>query len=244
MLITASARTLAGAFALAAALEPQATPPRTGQAPPPATGIIVGRVVDVGTGDPIPDAIVGPATFLSSSISRFREPLASTDAQGRFLLRDLAKGSFMIRATAAGSLPGAAGQQRPTGPFQNIELDEGGRVGNVVIKLFKYCTASGTVVDEAGEPVVDVSVKAYRYAFVGGHRRLYSSYSGVNEDRGVEGTTDDRGMFRMTSLVPGDYVFAIVSAASTVPVAAMGDDVLSEGGRDLRTSLTLTRHPL
>lgn len=213
MSVTKSAlsRVLAAACALATVLHAQ------GVVPP--TGVISGRVIDAATGDPIPDVLVGPAAVMTSTVGRFGATVASTDAQGRFLLRNLPKGAVTIRATSAGYLQGAYGQGRPGGQYSTITLAEGARVSDLVITLFKYCTVSGMVVDEAGEPVVDASVKAYRYAFVGGQRRLYSSFSGTSDDRGVEGATDDRGVYRITSLQPGDYVFAIVSAPTTAPAA-------------------------
>jgi len=227
-----------------AAIHAQGSP--AAPSPTAVPNLIVGTVVDAGSGAPVADAIVGITT--APFLARLRNPdhLVETDAQGRFLLRDLPAGQFTIQATATGYLPGAAGATRPEGPSQDVTLAPDTHIGDIVIRLFKYATATGTVTDEAGEPVVGASVKAYRSTFVGGQRRLHAPFSGTTDDRGVDAETDDRGVYRLTWLVPGDYVFAIVSAPSTVPVAAVSDysQALANGAGDAYSeALETSRSP-
>src|SRR5689334_2889809 len=62
------------------------------------TGIIVGRVVDATAGTPIPSVIValtGPVLPRGVSVL--------TDNQGRFLFRNVPKGTFTLRATMGGN---------------------------------------------------------------------------------------------------------------------------------------------
>jgi hypothetical protein len=199
------------------------------------TAIVLGRVVDATTGDPIPDAVVtltggrargaGPGAARGGGAGAVAAGLAFaqrggaptppnrqlTAGDGRFVFHDLAAGSYALSATAPGYLatfnsPGGGGA--PT----TITLAEGERRNDIKVRLSKPAVVSGTVVDEAGEPAVGVMVRAMRRSPVGGKVR-YSA--------GQLGRTDDRGMYRITSLPPGDYVIAIPQSASTVPAATI-----------------------
>lgn len=177
--------------------------------PSAATGLILGRVVDAGNGQPISGAIVSlqgpPATGA---------PRALTNARGQFVFRNLPKGGFSMNVTRPGYLDGAYGRHRPGGTTATLQLDEGGRVGDVVLQMWRGAVISGTVVDEAGEPLVGAGMRAFRRTFIAGRRRYMPA--------GVA-MTDDRGMYRFSSLTPGDYVVAFLSREVTVP--ASFDDV-------------------
>jgi hypothetical protein len=76
-----------------------APPARGGSAP---KGLIVGRVVDAVSNTPIPSVIVTLAGApLGSSIR------VLTDAQGRFLYRNVPRGSFTLRATTGANVEGS-----------------------------------------------------------------------------------------------------------------------------------------
>jgi hypothetical protein len=136
------------------------------------------------------------------------------DADGRFVLRNLAKGSFPITTSMAGYLPGASGRHRHDGPSRPIELEEAERRTDVVIKMWKYASISGVVVDEAGEPAVGVGVQSLRRIPSGTGPRLQS---------GGVAYTDDRGHYRLSSLPPGDYVVAVRSTITTVPASSVDE---------------------
>src|SRR5262249_1004662 len=68
-----------------------AAAPQWPAAPPPAgSGLILGRVVDAGTGRPVSDAIV------SISGGAIGTPRAVTSASGQFVFRKLPKGRFSL----------------------------------------------------------------------------------------------------------------------------------------------------
>ena len=74
-------------------------PGTPGQGASGARGLIVGRVVDAVSNAAIPSVIVSLAGApLGSSIR------VLTDSQGRFLFRNVPKGSFTLRATIGGSV--------------------------------------------------------------------------------------------------------------------------------------------
>ena len=175
--------------------------------PTRAAGMVVGQVVDAGTGRPVVGAIValgGPAAPGSQG------PRILTGSDGRFVFRDLRRGEHTITATKPGYVDGAYGRNRAGGPTTPLTLNENERVGDVVIRLWKQAAISGTVADESGELLVGVQVRAYRRAVAGGRRRFLPSSSG---------TTDDRGIYRIGSLLPGDYIVAAISRQTAVPLS-------------------------
>jgi hypothetical protein len=173
------------------------------QQPPsssPPTGLILGRVVDAGTGRPVAGAIVsllGPGS-----------PRALTSGSGQFVFRKLPKGRFNLVASKPGYVDGAYGRQQPGGAQRSIEVADAQPVGDVTIMMWRHAAISGTVTDEAGEPLVGVTVRLFQRRYSAGHRRFLSAGL-VN--------TDDRGMYRFAQLAPGEYVAAFVSHEVSVP---------------------------
>src|SRR5207247_1818442 len=92
------------------------------------------------------------------------------------------------------------GQRRPGGSAQPIAVNDGDRLSDIEIRMWRHSTITGTVIDEAGEPVVGGDVQSYQRVFSGGRRR-YSRTGGA--------TTDDRGVYRISGLTPGDYIIAM-----------------------------------
>jgi protocatechuate 3,4-dioxygenase beta subunit len=183
------------------------TPPNT---PPRGTGLIAGRVVEGTSSRPVAGAIV----TLGTSRNAVGQYAVMADDQGRFVVRDLPKGAFTIRAYRTGYIDGAFGKgdpapQAPTGVF---DLADDERVGDVVIRLWKVAAIGGTVTDERGDPLVNIVVRALPRRTVGG-RRLASLESGPT----YTAVTDDRGIYRLALLPPGDYIVAVPVTATSWP---------------------------
>ena len=171
------------------------------------SGMVVGQVIDAGSGRPVAGAIValgGPA--MPTGLG----PRVLTGSDGRFVFRDLRRGEHTMTASKPGYADGAHGRYRAGGPSAPLNLNENERVGDVVIRLWRHAAISGTVVDEAGERLVGVQVRAFRRSVAGGRRRFLSSSGG---------TTDDRGIYRIGSLLPGDYIVATVPRHTAVPLS-------------------------
>jgi carboxypeptidase family protein len=186
-------------------------------APEPATGLIVGQVVDAGTGRPLAGAIVAlnAPNFVSVTPGRPfppQLPRVLTGSDGRFVFRDLPRGSMTITATRPGYVDGAYGRRRPGGPSQQLPVSPSERIGDVVIRMWKQASISGTIVDEVGEPLVGIGVRAFRRSVVAGIKRFADSSSGV---------TDDRGMYRIGNLMPGEYTVGILPREVSVPASVM-----------------------
>src|SRR5262249_44531477 len=85
----------------------------------------------------------------------------------------------------------------------------GQKAGNIRVYLFRSAAITGTAVDEAGEPAVGIQIRAYRRDLVGTERRFVAA--------GPIGWTDDRGIYRLGGLAPGDYLVAATATQASVP---------------------------
>jgi hypothetical protein len=208
------------AFLFAAALSGLAWPLIASQAPTTGTALILGQVIDAATSQPISDATVA----LAGGRGRGAPPAADasgrppapttiiTGADGRFVFRDVGRGSHPLTVTAFGYLEGRAGQGRPGGPARLIEIGDGEKIGDVTIRLWRVAVLRGTVTDEAGEPAVRVTVHVLRRRQVGGRAAFVPV---------TTAQTDDRGMYRVSSLEPGDYVVALPMTQTTMPAGVL-----------------------
>jgi len=196
----------------------QTPAPGRGPAPPPVgTGLILGQVIEGTSGEPIADAVVspgrggGPTPAPGTPAANVFQPVV-TGADGRFVFRNLPPGPYAVRATVPGYVSGMVGQGRPGGPDRALDLAEGERIGDATIRVWKYGVITGTVVDEAGEPATDLTVRALRRLTIDGRPQLVASTSQTAR-------TDDRGRYRITRLTPGDYVVVVPVTQSTFPTA-------------------------
>jgi hypothetical protein len=191
--------------------------PPAQQAPQKGSGLVLGQVIDAASGLPIAEAAVMvtsrvPIASLTPASGPGGPVRFITGADGRFVLHDLPKTNLLINATASGYINGSSGQSRAGGLSRPVEVDDGQRLGDVKIRLWKYGALSGAVVDEAGEPAVGVSVRAMR-------RSLASGKPGYAQSGSAK--TDDRGAYRISALVPGEYVVAVPQTIATMPAAIL-----------------------
>ena len=166
------------------------------------TAVVVGQVVDAATGKGISSAVV--------TLAGSRRAMTTSD--GRFAFRALPSGSHSLSVAKSGYINGAYGMRRPDGATLPVVLADGERRGDIVIWMWRQGSISGSIIDEAGEPVVGIQVAALRRTTVGGRRRF--------EQSGV-GTTDDRGVYRLSRLAPGDYAVGMIVSQVSVPAATV-----------------------
>lgn len=229
LLLIVGIAALSGGLGLSAT--PQGGPPApASQTPDPRTALVMGQVVDADTGDPIAGAIVRLAMRSAVAVQAARAgqsgangtgPLQAvelSDSEGHFLFHDLPKGNALLSATADGYMvpmgPAGAGGGTANRP---VTLGEGQRVFDHKIRLVRFATISGTILDEAGEPAVGFPVEAVK-------RSAPGMLSDASPTYGA--TTDDRGMYRISQIPPGDYLVVAPQTQMTMPVSA-GDDLLS-----------------
>lgn len=126
----------------------------------------------------------------------------TTDATGAFVFDKLPEGRYSLSATRPRYLAGSYGQKKPERAGNQVPLADGEQVKNLTVTLFSAGVITGTVYGDDGEPVQNAQVRALRSSMRTGVRRLQPSNSGQ---------TDDRGMYRLYGLMPGEYVVSAVS---------------------------------
>jgi hypothetical protein len=176
------------------------------------TGVIFGQVTDAETNRPVPGALV---TLGLPGAQALR---VMADGQGRFGFRDLPPGRFNVTTTRPGWVDGGYGRTRPSGPTQPLALTAGEKVSGVTVPMWRYAAITGVVVDDSGDPIVNKGVRVLKRTIVGGKVRLQMA---------ATDSTDDRGVYRVGMLEPGEYVVAIPMDQGMggdfidVPMAAM-----------------------
>jgi hypothetical protein len=144
------------------------------------TVTVEGRVVNGLTGEAVRKATV---TFRGAGASHTVE----TNSSGAFRVDGLASGGYIISAQRTGFLPGEAKQ---------IVLGRGERQRDVVVTMTPGSVISGRILDEDGDPLSKVFVRAMRRTYANGVRQL----------RPVRmATSDDRGQYRFFDLPAGRY---------------------------------------
>lgn len=146
-----------------------------------------------------------------SNDGRGSSGVTSTDNEGRFEVKELAAGRYIVTATKGGFVTAQFGQRRPNEPGTPIELADGQAAEKVSFSLMRGGVIAGRVLDDGGEPVSGAQVMAMRYGFSAGTRRMLPAGSEGGNDR-----TDDQGAFRMFGLPPGDYFVSAISRGNTI----------------------------
>lgn len=174
------------------------------------TASIRGLVTSADTNSPVRRAQVR-ATSADTRSAR----LSTTDADGRFELRDLPAGRWTISATKGGFVTQQFGQRHPFESVEPVDLADGQRF-TANFTLSRGSAITGRVSDEFGDPITGARVQVLRSQAQQGRRRLVPTANGAQ--------TDDTGAFRVFGLAPGEYyVAASLQAApadsSTNPVS-------------------------
>ena len=155
------------------------------------TGSVSGVIVMAGAGQPARKTRV---TLSGMELRGGRS--TTTDDQGRFSFTALPAGRYTLNANKPGHLPVSYGQRRPGLQGTQIQLSDGQKF-QVQLQIPRASVITGTVLDENGEATPNTPVRALRYVMQSGRRTLQSAGSG---------STDDRGVYRMFGLQPGEYV--------------------------------------
>jgi hypothetical protein len=136
-----------------------------------------------------------------------------TDNEGRFFFSSVPVGLHPLTVEKPGYQSGAYGQHRPGGTSVPLDLTNGQSPGPITLMLWKSAVLTGRVLNDAGEPLVDVAVRTGRLQFVAGHRQLAEM---------IKTRTDDRGIYRFSALQPGNYIVVIVSTVTSEPSSYAG----------------------
>lgn len=176
---------------------------RTTVAAPSGAGGIRGRVVAADTGAPTRGALVTIAT-------RGMLLTIYTDARGRYELRDLAPGSYSLRAEPnryqaqffSPNLPRSSAVVVPP----RVAVFDGQISEAEDLKLPRAGAIVGRIVDERGDPISNVQVTALHPADRSGFAYYPSQAS------------DDLGRYRIFHLPPGEYLIVARTLGGIGPI--------------------------
>jgi hypothetical protein len=170
-------------------------------AKPPALGSISGVVREIDTGAPIAEVTVSVGVNVDPSPGR-----TTTDAEGRYVLRDMPPGRYELLVR----LSGTAGSMT-----RIVNLGAGQELSGIDFRIPLRGTIFGRVLDENNEPVPGITVflicRAY---YLGSVRDVYWG----------QAQTDDRGQYVIRGVQTGrafllmaEKRFTTISAVSRVP---------------------------
>jgi uncharacterized protein (DUF2141 family) len=199
-------------------------------APQPAKGSIEGQVVNARTSTPLKRATVRLASIPSNpggggGRGPAERPILinkETDEQGRFVIPNLDPGRYRITAERQGFLRQAWGARKYSGGNTPVMVGDGQAVKAIDFRLMPQGVITGKVLDEDGEPMANVQVRAQRaYNFNG--RKGWNTMATA--------TTSDIGEYRLPELKPGSYVVAATPRNNQMNAMASRDpnDALPAG---------------
>lgn len=130
--------------------------------------------------------------------------VTSTDDGGAFLFDRLPAANVTVFASKAGYVRVYYGAKRPGSTLAvPIALADGQRAPAITLRMLRGAAITGTVTDPSGKPMQAVPVRVRLLTVMpSGERTLTNVPLGTIGSAG----TDDRGIYRIFGLPPGDYV--------------------------------------
>lgn len=140
-----------------------------------------------------------------------------TDSQGQFSFPKVPAGQYTVSVSREQFLPTSYGQKKPNRPGTVFALTEGQKL-SIKIPMLRGGVITGQVVGEDGDPLTNAQVRAMRYDMSSGFKRLLQTGFA---------STDDRGVYRIFGMQPGEYIVAATQNASDIE-RAMADATMVE----------------
>lgn len=131
---------------------------------------------------------------------------ATTDAGGRFTLKNVERGRYRLTVRRNGFVDQEYGQKTPNDPGSILTLAPGQQVNELLFRLIPWAVIAGRIRNEDGDPMPWVRVTALREAYMDGKRRL---------SPGAQETTNDLGEYRLFGLRPGRYFVSATYSTKT-----------------------------
>jgi hypothetical protein len=130
---------------------------------------------------------------------------ATSDSDGQFVIKDVEHGRYQFVATRAGFVDQyfqAKGDEHGAA----LSLKPGEKVSDVLFRMTLAAVITGRITNDEGEAVVRVQVLALRAPNEEEMEDAAAYTSRKQELRAVSSTqTDDRGLYRIFGLKPGEY---------------------------------------
>ena len=215
------------------------------------TCAIDGSVLNAGTGEPVPRAQL-------TAITKSGQFTAVADNAGHWHFSGLTCGQTQVTARRPGFLGGGLGQPRIGAAFRPVILTADAPVHDAKILLTPQGVVTGKVVDDQGDPLMNVSVTAMAAVVIEG-RRTFQGAGSVG--------TNDLGEYRIPGLpgaryiicahangpfnapggqggVPGDMTATVVQERCFPgPVEGGAASAMEISGTTARVDFTLSRAP-
>ena len=170
--------------------------------------------------------------FLNNPEEDIARTTISDDA-GRFTFTALPAGRYTLGGAKEGYVTTNYGASRPAGPGSPIIVADRVAVSDISLPLLRGAVITGTLLDPEGQPIPGVSMRALRYVYtVNGERRLTAMTTTM-----AGHITDDRGMYRIYGLPPGEYTIA----APAIPQLSTGDEILMMTESEVQRALNEIR---
>ena len=197
------------------------TPPRDSSpvSNPSSVGGIFGRVAAARGGTPIRGAVV--TAWPRGTPGGRAMVSARAGEDGAYRLEGVAAGEYGLIARHPAYVTQALGQTTPRTPERILVVTAGAVTGPLDFAMLRGAAIFGRVLDEAGEPVERVSVRAAKL------RRFASRWE--LQQHGEAVLTNDLGEYRLHGLPPGEYVVGADPPRHSRPT----DEVVSPDARDL-----------
>lgn len=147
-----------------------------------------------------------PNASSATSLSR----TALTDATGSFSFPRLPAGQFTVSTSQAQFMAVVYGQTRPGGQGKIMVLADGQHI-TLNVSLPRGGVITGTVIGAEGDPQRSAQVRSWRVDISSGFKRLVSTSSAQS---------DDRGIYRIFGLPPGEYFVSATPSPGELLIAA------------------------
>ena len=212
------------------ARDPQVRDPQVRDRQSPAgAGAIAGTILsDEATPQPVRGAqvILRSADFGTTKTTY-------TDSSGRFSIAGLAANRYTLQASKAGWVRMSYGARATDRPGTPITLADGQQLTGISLRLRRGGVIAGTIVDEHGLPAFGARVRVMQYRMQQGQRVLAPVVAG-----GALGeAADDRGMYRIYGLPPGEFV------VTATPRFTIAGEVQAMTDAEIRDALLALQQP-
>ncbi len=153
-----------------------------------------------------------------------------TDSNGEFEMRNVVAGKYRLRVDAPNVINDGDAESAAGAEAANVSAQLAGEffappdgAVDATIRVKRGGVIGGKIVYSDGEPAVNAAVTIIRKAENGAtsaasppnkFQRILANISGYYPRGGSNVTTDDRGVYRIIGLAPGEYVVRVVERAA------------------------------
>ena len=203
------------------------------QVAPVGTSSIAGRVM---SDEPTPQPLRRARVHVQSGGPGAPGWTAATDDDGRYVIRGLPAGRYIVTARKPAWIQGAYGAKRPGRAGTPVTLGENQQIGDIDVRLTPGAVITGAVVRgerTTGRGRSPCRCSGIRNPEFTGERTLGAPSGGSVSQ------TDSRGIYRAYGLPPGEYV--VVATPRVQPSPATAPEILPMRSVDVERVLAAAR---